>query len=346
MRRLLLACLAAGVSLCTVKALDLVEAAGYSLRSGGEALIVWQGGKTLHESYLNPSAANSRKNAQSITKSISALALFIAAGRGVVDLDAPVDSLTKRKGASITIRDLLNQTSGLNPGYSALYGHRLKNKATTALSLNSVTSPGASFVYGPSHYEVLETVLANSLKCDPAGTLRFIQANLLGPLGIETGDWQKDAAGRPYFSAGASLSPQEALRLGRLLVDGGRRWIFPLVPSKHLQDATHGSDANPAYGMGFWLNKNASRQDASEEDVERAIGGGKTTVQWSKFCLSRKAPSDLIAMVGSGGQRIYVSPSQKLVIVRFGHGSRFEDPAFLQALFGTPTNRIVATVGK
>jgi len=336
-RKLCLVCLVAVACFLSpgAVALDLTSAATYSLRSGGDALIVWQGGKTLHESYRTAASAHSRTNAQSITKSISALALFIAAGRGYVDLDAPIPSMSEKKGTSITARDLLNQTSGLNPGYSALYGHRLKNKASTALSLKSLSSPGTAFVYGPSHYEVLETVLAQSLKCDPSGTLRFIQSSLLGPLGIQCGNWQQDAAGRPYFSAGATLNPQEALRLGRLLADGGRRWIFPLVPAKHLEAAALGSKANPAYGMGFWLNKNSLKQDSTEEDVEKAIQGAKTSSQWSRFCLSRQAPSDLIAMVGSGGQRIYVSPSQKLVIVRFGHGSGFEDPIFLKTLFAS-----------
>ncbi len=56
--------------------------------------------------------------------------------------------------------------------------------------------------------------------------------------------------------------------------------------------------------------------------------------RWGRSSLSAVAPSDLIAMIGSGGLRCYVVPSRKLVIVRFGTGRGFSDAAFLGALFG------------
>jgi len=41
----------------------------------------------------------------------------------------------------------------------------------------------------------------------------------------------------------------------------------------------------------------------------------------------------MIAMVGSRGQRVYVSPSRKLVIVRLGSQAGFRDPDFLRRFF-------------
>ncbi len=63
-----------------------------------------------------------------------------------------------------------------------------------------------------------------------------------------------------------------------------------------------GSPANPRYGLCWWL----------------APAG---------------APADLAYASGSGGQAMYVVPSQQLVVVRFGAGGSFNHQAFLRQLF-------------
>lgn len=63
-----------------------------------------------------------------------------------------------------------------------------------------------------------------------------------------------------------------------------------------------GSAANPRYGLCWWL----------------APAG---------------APADLFYASGSGGQAMYVLPSENLVVVRFGNGGSFNHAAFLKRLF-------------
>lgn len=63
-----------------------------------------------------------------------------------------------------------------------------------------------------------------------------------------------------------------------------------------------GTSANPRYGLGWWL----------------ATPG---------------APEDLFYASGSGGQALYVVPSQRLIIVRFGAGGSFDHAAFLKRLW-------------
>jgi CubicO group peptidase (beta-lactamase class C family) len=63
-----------------------------------------------------------------------------------------------------------------------------------------------------------------------------------------------------------------------------------------------GSTANPRYGLGWWLSPAG-------------------------------APSDLFYASGSGGQAMYVVPSQDVVAVRFGNGGSFNHEAFLKRLF-------------
>ncbi len=311
---------------------DTESAARYSAQHGERALLVWQNGRLRFERYGPKEAPDKPEHIFSITKSLCALGTFAAVGRKLLQLDEPV-SLTltewqidprKRK---ITVRDLLNQTSGLSPGYEELYAANLRNKNQKALNLPAVAAPGKEFDYGPSHYEVLEALLARKLGESP---LVWIQSSLFGPLGITPGGWRRDLAGNPYFSAGAQVSARDLLVVGHLVRRKGWHWIFPLVPSSLMRTASAGSPANPMYGLGFWLNRLATERNAIEIDVEEAIS---SRASWDRLCLSRSAPSDMVAMVGSRGQRVYVSSSKRLIIVRLGREPGFRDPDFLRRFF-------------
>lgn len=70
----------------------------------------------------------------------------------------------------------------------------------------------------------------------------------------------------------------------------------------NLGDCFIGSRANPRYGLCWWL----------------APPG---------------APRDLFYASGSGGQALYVCPSQRMIAVRYGAGGSFKHEAFLKRLF-------------
>ena len=310
---------------------DLEAAARYSAQQGERALLVWQNGRLILERYSTLEPSN-REHIFSITKSLCALGAFAAIGRRPPQLDETVsDTITewqnhpqKRK---ITVRDLLNQTSGLSPGFEALYAANVRDKNQRALNLPVIAPPGEKFAYGPSHYEVLEIFLARKLGEPP---LTWMERALFSPLGVRPGGWRRDRLGSPFFSAGAQVSARNLLVVGHLVRRKGWHWIFPLVPSSLVRQASLGSAANPIYGLGFWLNRLATENTAVEIDVEEAISA---RADWKHACLSKSAPADMIAMVGSRGQRVYVSPSSKLVIVRLGSQAGFRDPDFLRRFF-------------
>jgi CubicO group peptidase (beta-lactamase class C family) len=310
---------------------DLEAAASYSKQRGERALLVWQNGRLILERYSTPEPSN-REHIFSITKSLCALGAFAAIGRRLPQLDEPI-SLTLTEWQNhpqkrrITVRDLLSQTSGLSPGFEALYAANVRDKNQRALNLPVTAPPGKKFVYGPSHYEVLETFMARKLAESP---LTWMERALLGPLGIRPGGWRRDRVGNPYFSAGAQVSARDLLAIGHLVRRKGWHWIFPLVPSSLVRQAALGSEANPIYGLGFWLNRLATENTAVEIDVEEAISA---RADWEHACLSRSAPADMIAMVGSRGQRVYVSSSRRLIIVRLGTKAGFRDPDFLRRFF-------------
>lgn len=307
---------------------DVTAAARYSRAHGEKALLVWKDGRVAFE---RPAGGGGDANIFSITKSLAALGTLQAVARGAIRLDEPVSrTLTEWRAdprkRHITVRQLLSQTSGLATGFEELYGRNVRDKNAAVLKLPAVGTPGKSFAYGPSHYEAL-AVLA-SRTSPPAASWLNVPLTPIRPA-----DLRHDRLGQPYFSAGARLNARQLLSLGQFLRRKGWVAIFPVIPASLIREATAGTEANAMYGLGFWLNRNARRPDAFERDVEEAIGAGLSSNQWTSSCLSRHAPPDLLALVGSRGQRVYVIPSRNEVIVRLGTASGFRDPDFLRAYY-------------
>ena len=154
---------------------------------------------------------------------------------------------------------------------------------------------------------------------------------MLEPIGAGYTTWSRDKVGHPMMSSGAQMTARQLLAVGRLL---GKRGVWRgrhLVAGDKLGLLVRGTEANPAYGATFWLNSNAAKADAVEIDVEKTLGLGDFD-GWATACLSKSAPPDLFVMLGSWNQRVYVSPSLDLVVVRQGGGNEFSDAEFLARL--------------
>ena len=117
--------------------------------------------------------------------------------------------------------------------------------------------------------------------------------------------------------------------MGRLILSEGA----PVVSRRALSQCLRGTKANPAFGMGFWNNR-AAGPGAREFDIEDMLERDWWKQEWHSTCLSREAPTDMIASVGSGYQRLIVIPSMELIIVRLGQDAKFSDGDFLRILLG------------
>lgn len=305
--------LAAG--LAAERAWDPEAAARYSKRTGGTVLLIRRAGMPEVDAYSSGYSAATPVHILSITKSITALACLLEPR---INLDATVPG--KKGRQPFTIRELLSQTSGLLPGYELLYRSELRNVRSAAAALPSKDRPGCVFAYGPAHFEFLGHRLDPDDQPPDAARL-LVEKRVLSPLRIHPAAWRTDRAGNAFLSAGLYLTPTDLLKIGSLILK------LQKSPRSRIHQAFVGSPANPAYGLGFWLNRRSP--DGVECDAEKAISSNAP----GRMCLSRSAPNDLIAMVGSGGQRVYVIPSLDTVIVRLGKPGGFSDPKFLAALF-------------
>ena len=114
-----------------------------------------------------------------------------------------------------------------------------------------------------------------------------------------------------------------------------------IVPAALLREAFIGSQANPSYGLTFWLNQQAP--SGREADMERMLDLPWQNAQWTDVCICKDAPADMVVALGSGYQRLFVIPSLKAIIVRQGSNAKFSDAQFLGSCLddcsSTPSSR-------
>ena len=224
------------------------------------------------------------------------------------------DSLKSR----ITIRQLLDFTSGLDPTFG-LHQDGFQDRDEVAVHRPLVAKPGDAFIYGPCSLQVFHLILKRKLAARGETPTHYLERHVLKPMGLGPQRYVADADGNPLLAAGFMLTARQWAREGRLLLNDGA----PSITGGAIEHFSSGTDANPAFNMGFWNNSEASGLFAREVDVEQMLERKWQQQDWHKACLCKDAPDDLIVALGSGEQRMYVSPSLRLIIVRQGKESGF-----------------------
>lgn len=300
-------------------------------RLGGDGYGIWQGGRWLGGLNLEL-----RLPSLSITKALAALAVVRAADEGWIQPDRPlVDIIPEWRmdpgKRHITVRMLVNQTAGFSAGVAALYRGRIVDKGQIAIGLPLVDPPGAQFRYGPASDEVLAEVLRRYLRQRGSTTELFLR-EIMGRIGISSPDWRRDVGGRFYLSTGAEFSVRDLGRLGQVAAKLASGSDAVGLKSDIFRNLASPRAANPMVGAGIWWNRNAARSGAFSIEPEHNIDAVRPPSFWQLACLGSDLDPGWLAMVGSGGKRVYVLPSQDLVIARLGRSSGWNDGAFLRAV--------------
>lgn len=290
----------------------------YSQKQGGDALLILRGDRVVYETYAPSVTATSPHAITSGTKSFMGPLALVAAQDKLLDLDEPVsDTITVWKKdpnkANITIRQLLNLTSGLASG-------KVVNVPTytQAVLSPSLHKPGEQFQYGPVPFQVFGELLKRKLvAANQEDSLAYIKRRLLDPIGVKVADWKRSVDGNLNLATGAIISARDWAKFGQFLEQKGRGEGKKVIDRRLFDRALlKSSDANPAYALTLWINEPGVSPKGKSRNYLRA------------------APEDAFMAAGGGGQRLYVIPSEDLVIVRLGRDESFEDNAFLSLLFG------------
>ena len=293
-----------------------------------------QNGHMIFERYSNGGARNGRWPIFSGTKNFWGIAALCAVRDRLIQLDDHVaDTITEWKSVAsksqITVRQLLNQTDGIEAG-PFLHRESIRDRDSLAIGLPLLAAPGSRFIYGPSHFQILAELLRRKLNGRSISS--YLEQNVTGPLDIGSLDLKKDARGIPLLASGFQLTAREWARLGELILASGSYHGRQIIPESLLHDAFIGSSANPCYGLTFWLNRQAPH--AREIDIEKELDRPWQKARWMGVCFCRIAPPDMIVGLGSGYQRLFVIPSMNAIIVRQGQNSKFSDTHFLRLVLG------------
>lgn len=209
------------------------------------AVVVSQNDKIVFNQYFNGKTDTTLYNNQSLTKSIMSLLIGIAIDKGYISsVDEKIvkyfpqlkDDTDKRK-QNITIRQIMNQASGLwHEDTRNLRQYLVQQDPTNyVLQQPMVSEPGKVFYYSNAGTHLLSAILT---KATGMTTLDFAMKYLFGPLGIQHVHWYKMFDGY-YDGCGlysVEMPTADMNKIGSVLLHNGHYNGKPVVPEKWIAE--------------------------------------------------------------------------------------------------------------
>jgi CubicO group peptidase (beta-lactamase class C family) len=290
----------------------LAPAAAYHAARRGISLLVMRAGALLFEDYPNGGAADRAHELASGTKSFLGIIAAAAAQDRLLELDEPAAQTLPEWQADpdkrrITVRQILNLTSGLATRRSR--GDLLTYEESIAVPL--VAAPGERFAYGGDPFQLFGAILHRKLR-ERETPVEYLKRRILDPGGIAVGAWRDGPDGLPRLGSGARLTARNWARFGELVRRDCKVGARQLVDPEALAASFRGTAANPAYGLGWWLNR--PMPDAQRRAIPQLVNATDVAPD------DPNLPRDLIIAAGAGQQRLYLSKSEQLVVVRQADG--------------------------
>lgn len=318
----------------TIDPRGLALAERYADKMQSVAVLVFHRGALRYERYWPGFDAGTRTNPNSMHKGVLALVVGAAIADGHIDsVDAPASKwLAAWQGDArrdITVRELLQMSSGLEvPVFGTWKSSRIlfgSDLQAGVLGLGIEAPHGSLFQYNNASTQALVMIVERATGKRYA---EYLSQRLWQPIGAsDAALWMDHAGGQPRGFCCLFATARDWLRVGRLILDRGRVGEAQVLPAEWIDAMTTPSARNPNFGMHVWIG--------SPPAQKRPYNRHTTKADASAFHSSRFLAEDIIYIDGFGGQRVYIVPSQELVIVRTGVSSREWDDAILpNALIG------------
>lgn len=278
-------------------------AASYSAQRDGASFLVVRHGVVLAENY-NAGGADTRWPIGMGTRTFMPLLAASLVEDRLMTLDEPVAATLGDWGAdpvksTISIRVLISGASGIS--FDANGPHDL----ATAIALQPRQAPGTEFSDDAAAYVLFSEIARRKLTSrgrepDPA---RYLTTRTLLPIGCVPISWTRASDGLARFDDGAAVSARSWAAAGELIRRQGVWRAQQLASATALSEALRGSFAENRAGFGLWL-------------AGRGRGRDNFAIDTDLWRNNSPAPMDFAMAAGQGGQRLYLAPTDGLVIVR------------------------------
>ncbi len=264
-----------------------------------KAFIILKNGKIVIEKYFNGGSASDNNPWYSAGKTLTAFTVGLAQQEGFLNINESSAiylgnqwaNITDDQEGAITVKNHLTMTTGLDYNVT-------NQNCTDSDCLTYLNEAGNFWYYHNAAYTLLTDIVAGAVNMDYS---TYFDTKLKNKIRMN-GTWVSLGYANIYYSTARSMA-----RFGLLNLNNGT-WNTTEILSdeNYFTEMTSTSqNLNQSYGYLWWLNgKSSFRAPAFENEFPGE--------------LIPDAPDDLIAGLGKNDQKLYVVPSQNLVIVRMG----------------------------
>ncbi|WP_108801646.1 serine hydrolase [Aquimarina sp. Aq107] len=265
-----------------------------------KAFIILKNGKIVIEKYFNGATSSDNNPWYSTGKTLTAFTIGVAQQNGLLNINESSATylgtqwanITASQEQSITIKNHLTMTTGLDYNVS-------NQNCTDFECLTYLNDPNDFWYYHNAAYTILDGIIEGATQVD---FKTYYNTTIRDRIGMN-GTWIRLGFANVYYSNARSMA-----RFGLLNLNKGTWDTDQILTDQNYftEMTTTSQNLNESYGYLWWLNgKSSFRAPAFENEFSGE--------------LMPDAPDDLIAGLGKDDQKLYVVPSQNLVIVRMGN---------------------------
>lgn len=246
------------------------------MRAGGiDALLVMRGGELLLERYFSDGGGGRLRPADFLARPLASIAVGAAIADGrITSLDVPLSKYLPEwdddPRGRITVRQLLDETSGLDegiepgkllaarpfarpqdlPDFATARGVRLvlgNDFASTALGFALKHEPGGFFNLSPVNAQLAAVIVE---RATGIGFARYLEQRLQLPDGPLSAEFSLDRrSGMPAAHCCMRARGRDVLHLAEMLRNDGQSHGVRLLPAGWVAEMLKGSRANPEFGL-------------------------------------------------------------------------------------------------
>ncbi|MGD8342743.1 MAG: serine hydrolase [Desulfobacterales bacterium] len=289
------------------------------------AVVIVYGGKLIAERYAPGFDPNTPQLAWSMSKSVTNALVGLLAKKGKLQLNSPAPVPEWQQAddprQKITLDQLMRMSAGLefNEAYApfsdAVYMfYDSRDFAAYAALKPLEAEPDAKWNYSSGTANIIARIVRRAIEKEHTNYYEYLYRNLFHKIGMLSLVMEPDPSGTIVGSSYMFATPRDWARFGLLYLQDGIWDGERILPEGWVKYTTTPTSQAPKgeYGALFWLNAGAPENPSDR--------------------LMPSVPTDVFFARGFQEQRVFIVPSRKLVLVRFGatsDRSAWSDDAFV-----------------